>query len=120
MGMEIKMKEGKVWGSTESLFNKNNVEFHRIEAKKGGYSSKHKHLHKHNAFYIEKGKLLIKVWKQDYPLVDETIIKTGEMTVVKPDDYHQFEALEDTIAYEIYWTELHSGDIIREDHGGLH
>ena len=29
-------------------------------------------------------------------------------------EYHKFEALEDTIAYEIYWVELNEKDIIRE------
>ena len=112
-------KQGKVWGHTEDLFNKNNVEFHRIEAKKGGYSSKHKHVNKHNAFYVERGKLKITVWKKDYDLVDETVVETGEMTSVAPDDFHMFEALEDTVAYEIYWTELHTSDIIRENCGGI-
>jgi hypothetical protein len=41
------------------------------------------------------------------------------MSVVKPKEYHLFEALEDTIAYEIYWTELSQNDIIRETSGGL-
>ena len=29
--------QGKVWGQTQPLFLKNNVEIHRIEAKQGGY-----------------------------------------------------------------------------------
>ena len=40
-------KQGKVWGQTQPLFNKNNVEIHRIETNKGGYCSKHKHEFKH-------------------------------------------------------------------------
>lgn len=112
------MLQGKVWGQTEKLFCKNNVEFHRIEAKKGGYSSKHKHVSKFNAFYIEKGKLKIKIWKNDYDLVDETILQTGQLTVVKPGEFHAFEAIEDTVAYEIYWVELRENDIVRENVGG--
>jgi quercetin dioxygenase-like cupin family protein len=111
--------QGKVWGETECLFFKNNVEIHRIEAKKGGYSSKHKHKHKFNAFFIEKGKMKISIWKSDYDLVDETIITDKQMSVVKPDDFHKFEALEDTVAYEIYWTEMQQDDIVRKDHGGV-
>jgi mannose-6-phosphate isomerase-like protein (cupin superfamily) len=111
------IKEGKIWGTTQTLFSKNNVEFHRIEIKKGYECSKHKHNHKFNAFYIESGLLKVKVWKNNYALVDETIIKTGEMTVVKPGEFHQFESLEDTIAYEIYWTEIESDDIERETCG---
>lgn len=110
--------QGKVWGSTSELFNKNNVEIHRIEANKGGYCSVHKHEHKYNLFFVEKGELLVKVWKNDYNLIDDTFIQTGEMTIVKPGEFHQFEALEDTIAYEIYWTEISSDDIVRKNCGG--
>lgn len=110
--------QGKIWGKTQSIFEKNNVEMHRIETKKGGYCSKHKHVHKHNMFYVEKGKLKVTVWKNDYDLVDETIINTGETTTVTPEEYHKFEALEDTIAYEVYWVCLSGSDIVREDHGG--
>lgn len=111
------IKEGKVWGSTSTLFSKNNVEFHRIEVNNNFECSKHCHLHKFNAFYVEKGKLKIQTWKKDYPLVDETTISTGEMTIVKPGEYHKFISLEDTIAYEIYWVEIDKDDIVRETCG---
>ena len=29
-------KQGKIWGNTKPLFNKNNVEIHRIEVDSGG------------------------------------------------------------------------------------
>jgi quercetin dioxygenase-like cupin family protein len=37
--------------------------YFKIEANKSRYCSKHKHDFKFNAFYIEKGKLKIKIWK---------------------------------------------------------
>ena len=110
--------QGKVWGNTKPLFLKNNVEIHRIEATAGGYCSKHCHEHKYNLFFVERGKLKITVWKNDYDLVDETIISSGESTVVPPKEYHTFEALEDAVAYEIYWVELLEKDINRENCGG--
>ena len=113
------MKQGKIWGDTTTLFNKNNVEFHRINIKKGGKCSKHKHEHKHNLFYIEKGSLEIKVWKNCYNLCDITILNTGEMSTINPSEFHQFTALEDTIAYEIYWVELRTDDIVRDGCGSL-
>jgi len=112
-------KQGKVWGNTSEIFNQHNVEIHRIEAKKGGYCSIHKHEHKYNMFFVESGMLRIKVWKNDYDLVDETIITNQEMSIVQPGEFHQFDALENTIAYEIYWTSLKSSDIIRKDSGGM-
>tara|TARA_Y100001973_G_C5160822_1_gene313413 strand:- start:32 stop:385 length:354 start_codon:yes stop_codon:yes gene_type:complete len=111
--------QGKVWGETQSIFNKNNVEIHRIETNKGGFCSKHKHQYKYNAFFIEKGKMKITCWKNDYDLIDETIISDLQMTVVPPNEYHMFEALEDTVAYEIYWVELNEKDIVRENCGGI-
>lgn len=111
--------EGKIWGNTTKIFDKNNVEFHRIEVNEGGYCSQHKHEHKFNAFYVESGKLLIKIWKNAYDLVDETILLPTQQTVVKPGEFHQFEALEDTVAYEIYWVELEGDDIVRKNVGGL-
>lgn len=110
--------QGKVWGQTQTLFLKNNVEIHRIEANKGGYCSKHKHEHKYNAFFVERGQLKITIWKNDYDLVDETIISEKEMSIVSPNEYHKFEAIEDTVAYEIYWTTIDTQDIVRESCGG--
>ena len=40
------MKAGKVWGVTELLEANGVLEFHRIEAIKGGVCSKHKHKYK--------------------------------------------------------------------------
>ena len=110
--------QGKIWGLTQEIFKNHNFELHRIEAKKGGFCSKHKHIHKFNAFYIEKGKLKLTIFKNDYDLVDETIVQTGQIATAKPGEYHMFEALENTICYEIYWVELNHSDIERETVGG--
>jgi len=112
-------KSGKAWGETRALFQRNNVELHRIEVRGGGYCSKHRHAHKWNAFYVEKGRLRVTVWKNDYALVDETVLEAGEYMEVAPREYHQFDALEDTVAYELYWVELQASDIERESVGGV-
>jgi quercetin dioxygenase-like cupin family protein len=111
------MKYGKVWGITQQLFNKNNVAIHRITINKGSSCSEHYHDYKYNMFYIEKGKLLIKHWQTDYDLVDETILEDGESSTIPPKHFHQFIALEDTIAYEIYYVELSDNDINRKTCG---
>ena len=110
--------QGKVWGKTQDIFKNCNFELHIIEIKKNGYCSTHQHEHKFNAFYIEKGKLKITIYETDYDLVDETIVSAGDLTTAKPGAYHKFEALEDTICYEIYWVELNHNDIKRKDVGG--
>lgn len=114
------MISGKVWGSTELLEATSNCELHRIEAKRGGVCSQHLHQHKWNGFYVEKGCLLIRVWKNSYDLVDETVLKAGQYTKVAPGEYHQFEALEDTIAFELYWSEFDHNDIQRKNVGYKH
>lgn len=60
----------------------------------------------------------IVVRKNDYSLVDETVLGPGEYTQVRPGEYHRFEAVEDTVAFELYWAEFDHNDIEREDVGG--
>lgn len=113
------MIEGKVWGQTELIEANSSLEFHRIEIKKGGTCSKHKHRYKWNGFFVESGSLLVRVWKNNYDLVDETVLHKGQYTRVAPGEYHQFEALEDTIAFELYWANFDHEDIERDTVGHL-
>jgi hypothetical protein len=96
------MIAGKVWGETELLEANGVLEFHRIEARAGG---------------VESGKLVVRVWKNNYDLVDETVLTAGQYTKVAPGEYHQFEALEDTVAFELYWAEFDHEDIERDSVG---
>ena len=111
------MKAGKVWGQTELLEANGVLEFHRIDIDKGGTCSKHRHQFKWNGFYVISGTLVVRVWKNNYDLVDETVLGPGDYTKVAPTEYHQFEALENTVALELYWAEFDHNDIERENHG---
>ena len=111
------MKAGKVWGTTELIEANGAMEFHRIEMKKNGVCSMHLHKYKWNGFYVESGKMRVKVWQKDYDLIDETVIGAGQYTKVKPGLYHQFECLEDGVAFEIYWAEFAHNDNVRETTG---
>ena len=111
-------KQGKIWGSTELIaLVPGVVELHRIEANKGGVCSKHAHQSKTNGFYVESGRMLIREWQRDYDLVDETILEPGDFCTVPPGVFHQFEVLEDCIAFELYYSELLGADIVRETVG---
>ncbi len=110
---------GKIWGQTELVHKNGVLEFHRIDTKKGGVCSKHKHEFKWNGFYIMSGKMKIRVWQKDYDLVDETILGPGDFTKVKPGLYHSFESMEDCVAFELYWAEFNHNDIQRESVGLL-
>tara|TARA_A100001391_G_C4996388_1_gene259563 strand:+ start:230 stop:628 length:399 start_codon:yes stop_codon:yes gene_type:complete len=110
---------GKIWGQTELILANSSCEFHRIDFVKGGVCSKHKHEWKWNGFYVMSGEMKIRVWQKDYDLVDETILKAGDFTAVKPQLYHSFEGLQDGVAFELYWAEFRHNDIIRESVGHL-
>ena len=111
------MKAGKIWGQTELIHANGVLEFHRIDYKKGGVCSKHKHEFKWNGFFVESGKMMVKVWQKDYDLVDETILNAGDFMRVKPGVYHQFIGVEDGVAFELYWAEFDHNDIKRETVG---
>lgn len=115
----IGMLQGKAWGNTQCIFHKNNVEIHRINIKQNGYCSVHEHTAKFNMFYVESGKLKVTVYRGDEPRpTDSTILTQGMSSLVNPGERHMFIAIEDTIAYEIYWVELDTNDIIRYVEGG--
>ena len=110
---------GKVWGQTESILANHALEFHRIEFKAGGICSKHCHNWKWNGFFVEKGKMLVRVWQNDYDLIDTTHLIEGEWTIVKPNEFHSFKALTDVEGLELYYPEPLSEDIIRKSVGGF-
>ncbi len=113
------IKAGKIWGKTELIHANGVLEFHRIEYKKNVACSKHKHDYKWNGFFIESGKMMVRVWQQgsQQGLIDETILKAGDFTRVKPGLYHEFIGLEDGVAFELYWAEFSHDDITRESQG---
>lgn len=112
-------RSGKVWGSTEFLLMNPFVELHRIEVVANAQCSLHKHEFKSNLFLVLTGRLKIEVHKNDYALVDETVLGPGEFTVVAPNEFHRFVSLEATTALEIYFPQGIGHDIVRKDCGAL-
>jgi len=111
------MKAGKIWGQTELIHANGVLEFHRIEYKAGYKCSEHEHEFKWNGFFVESGKMIVRVWQNDYDLVDETLLLPGDFTQVKPGCIHQFEGVEDGVAFELYWAEFNHNDIKRRSIG---
>jgi len=112
-------KHGKIWGNTQEIAGGPAWSVHRIEIKAGGYCSEHYHAHKHNLFYVESGMLEVSTWQAN-DMEDSTVIMAGESTSVAPGKRHRFKALIDTVAYEVYWLEPLSEDIVRLTTGGIH
>jgi len=102
----------KAWGVTELLESNCSLELHRLIITNGGTCSKHKHGHKWNGFLVEQGSLLIRTWNNSG--ICEKILKPGQYFKIPPGEPHQFEALTDTVAYEIYWVQFDPNDIVRE------
>ena len=113
------MKAGKIWGNTELVHANGVLEFHRIEYRAGYKCSEHYHKHKWNGFFVESGSMIVRVWQtaDQEGLVDETILGAGDFTQVKPGLVHQFEGLEDGVAFELYWAEFNHNDIERRTVG---
>ncbi len=105
-------KQGKVWGSTSLIFANDLVECHLIEIKKGGFCSIHNHKYKWNRFVLVSGKLEISIFHKNGS-IDRTVLEHSQITDVPPGVGHQFEALEDSEAIEIYWVSLDAQDIDR-------
>jgi len=113
------MKTGKIWGETSMLFSNETTQLHRIRVDKGGYCSTHKHEHRNNLFYVEQGRLLIRVKKADQGLDEKTELGPGDSMTVGPGDLHSFEGLGETIAFELYFpAPVLDSDIVRENVGG--
>jgi len=109
--------QGKVWGHTIPVFCKNNVEINKLKLNRGHQCSKHIHDSKYNMFYVISGEIKVRVWKNEYDLVDETVLTADQGTIVKPKEYHRFEVLQDSVILEVYWVQLDVGDILRADVG---
>ncbi len=112
-------RQGKEWGDTQLLFAFNGTESHLIRVVKGGFSSKHKHQHKWNRFILISGRLLV-IMVHENETKDRTELQPGQVTDVPPGVVHGFEAMEDSVAVEIYWVGLDASDIDRgNSHGGI-
>jgi mannose-6-phosphate isomerase-like protein (cupin superfamily) len=111
-------KQGKVWGITSQIFQKNNVEIQKLKINKNSKSSLHMHKHRYNMFYVLDGIIKINIHKNNYNLIDSVILKRDEYTIVQPEEYHEFVSLcDDCELLEIYWTDYSSEDIVRKNCG---
>lgn len=113
------MKQGKIWGETEEIFDKNNTEVHHLKIKKGGYCSIHEHVKgKKSMFFVIQGNLKISVWNNP-DFSDDSVLWAGDRCDVDCNIKHQFKALTDVECIEIYYAELDKADIVRHTTGGL-
>ena len=107
---------GKQWGSVTELF-RGDFGVDRLIIQSGGYSSKHKHVHKNNRFYVLTGCLIVKQWLDG--LMDETVLIADQSITIPAGIYHQFLSPNGCEAIEIMWVDgMRDSDIERMSHGG--
>jgi len=109
---------GKIWGKTQTIIASPGVEMHAISILPNSECSLHCHRFKWNGFFVTKGTLTIEVHKNDYALVDKTVLGPGEFTTVGPGEYHRFISHREPVeAIEVYYQEPLSEDIVRKNAG---
>ena len=110
------MKAGKVWGTTTLVRKSELIEIHYLVINPNSQCSLHKHQYKTNGFMVQSGTLTISVEKNDYALVDNTVLGPGDYMEVRPNEYHRFISHgEVVLAWELYFPEGLTSDIIRKD-----
>lgn len=110
---------GKVWGTTETVLDTPLLSIHRLVIQPNMTCSMHKHEFKWNGFFVTKGRLIIEVRKKSYDLTDRTVLGSGELTSVRPGEFHRFVTEgEGCEGIEFYYLEPLSEDIVRESCGG--
>ena len=109
----------KLWGANTWLHYSPDLEICLAEAKRGGYSSMHRHAHKHNLFYLLSGKLLVK----NHSLEAEHVLHPGNSITIGANDWHRFISLDKSVIVELYSKAGHApvdlADIERQDVGGI-
>lgn len=122
MDVEIAHFNKKVWGTTARVMAHPVFEEYIIRGVKGGFCSKHRHVHKWNHFHVVNGELIVRVWWKDGnpEKPDKRHLLRGQGVSIPPGVFHQFEVVEDgTEAIEIYWANVDPDDIEREYEGGI-
>ena len=113
----------KAWGSSYHVYRDRFLEVISIEARLGGYSSRHRHNHKSNAFLVARGALRITLYEGE-DRMDRVITVCNGPFVIPAGLDHRFLSLEDgTLAYEFYAAlpghVVDEFDIVRSDRGGV-
>tara|TARA_S200002703_G_scaffold20667_5_gene17113 strand:+ start:79453 stop:79773 length:321 start_codon:yes stop_codon:yes gene_type:complete len=102
----------KVWGSTELIFNNETTTVHRAFINKGGQSSRHYHKHKTNLFYIESGFINVTIWDESGKR--DVFLRKNEKLSIKPNIWHKFTAIQESVILEIYDVSIDIEDIVRD------
>lgn len=119
------MREMKVWGVAQHVFSSPSCAVSILHAEKGGYSSRHKHLHRVNRFIVISGSIDVVQYNEDGSQETSRItLNGGGVTDVPAGIVHRFEVNISGTVVEVYWpadrfSEVMLTDIHRLDIGGM-
>lgn len=105
-------KIDKAWGTSEALMLSPFCEVHEIVFRAGERCSVHNHTHRHNGFYVIRGKMLVQ--ELDGHHVESHELGPRDWVSVPPGVDHVFISIEDGVALEVYWPEFPAEDINRK------
>jgi len=122
--------ESKLWGVSQLIYRDHWSELFELRIQAGGYSSRHHHKLKMNAFWIQEGQLDILLYEA-VEQVDGSKIRIEKYTLlpeqapycIAVNDQHRFFARTPVVCYEWYKAipgyQLTNDDIFRVDLGGI-
>ncbi len=100
-------------GSLVQLVREGFKQVNVIESNKGARRGGHYHKENVEAFFIVRGKLVLKVWQVGMiSTLEEHEFKQGDFFLISPQVAHDFEFVEDTLLISMYsnGVELENGD----------
>lgn len=116
--------EVKPWGESIPLYRDAACEIVRVKIRRGGFSSRHYHEHKHNLFIVLSGTLEVKEYNGIGETLKTSCLRKETAALSVPAGMpHRFYALKDVDALEVYVARdaarpVEPGDIVRLDEGG--
>lgn len=110
----------KPWGTVRHVTREQGFELHHASISAGGFSSRHRHVAKHNHFYVVSGHLIVELYAGPdvVELTAANSMHEGEHCTVPAGYWHRFRAVTDVELIETYWCAVRPDDIDRADVGG--
>jgi quercetin dioxygenase-like cupin family protein len=109
--------QSKVWGERWIIRKDDThcVSFLKLE--KGYRCSWHKHQQKYNKFVVTRGKIEV-ITEELGGKIRKSIIEEGQTLTTRPEQWHEFRAIEDSEVIEEMYVKYDESDIQREILGG--
>lgn len=110
----------KPWGVDELLVSSQHFELHKLTIRPGGFCSIHFHQGKIQYLHVASGTLKVRTYDQAGRMLCEQDCVPGDTSIACPEIRHQFEAVTECIAYEVYQSPdlVDPLDIVRLSGGG--